>query len=94
MYWISKSKSKDFWVLSDARGKVFKLNISDWSKDLIFEKNSGKFNGIAASDSLNMIASVGDDSEVRLWDFVNKREFYHRQFYARATCIEWLKTTN
>ena len=61
---------------------------------MIYQTNSGKFNGIVTSETMNAAISIGDDSAVRLWDFVNKKEFYSRSFYSKATCIDWLAYSN
>ena len=92
--WITISMKKEFWILCDAKGKIFKVNLEDFSSEMMYQTNSGKFNGLVASETINAVISVGDDSVVRLWDFANKKEFYHRQFYSKATCIDWVPYSN
>lgn len=92
--WINKSLDKKFWVLCDAIGKIFKLNLDDFSVKVIHQTNSGKFNSLVASETMNAAISIGDDSSVRLWDFANKKEYYNRKFYSKATCIDWLAYSN
>ena len=54
------------------------------------DTNSGKINDMVNSEFFNTVVTVGDDSCVRVWDFIGKREYYRRRFYSKATCIEWL----
>jgi len=92
--WITKSKNNEFWILCDAKGKLFKLNTKDFAIQLIHQTNSGKFSGISASETMNAAVSIGEDSCVRLWDFANKREYYNRKFYSKATCLDWMPYSN
>lgn len=80
--------------MCDTKGKIFKLAFKDFSAQLIHTTNSGKFSGITTSETLNAAVSIGEDSCVRLWDFANKREFYQRSFYSKATCLDWMPYSN
>lgn len=42
------------------------------------------------SEMNNAIVSVNSDATVKLWDPVNKREFYKRQFLNKGTCSAWV----
>jgi WD40 repeat protein len=86
------SEHTNFWVVQDAKGKIWKLNPEDNVQDLILETNAGKFNDIASSPINNCVVSAGADGFVRLWDYGNKRQFCARNFktQSEATCIEWI----
>ena len=85
---------KSYWLIQDARGKIIKLEISankqDYTAENILVSNSGAFTDLAVPDQLNCAVSTGEDGVVRLWDYVNRREYYSRKFKAKGTCIEWL----
>lgn len=40
----------------------------------------------------NCAVTTGHDGAIRLWDYGNRKEFYHRKFASKsaATCIDWL----
>lgn len=46
--------------------------------------------GVCSSKSNNAVATICEDGSVRLIDFVNRREYYHRQFMGNGTCLDWL----
>lgn len=52
--------------------------------------NSGSLNDLVVSDTMNCAVTIGEDGAVRLWDYVNRREFYQRRFNGEGTCLEWL----
>ena len=89
---INISPQDNLWMVQDALGKVWKLNITDLSKTEIMETNSGKFNSLVVSSISNIAISAGADGYVRVWDYGNKREFYHATFKTRAeaVCVEWI----
>jgi hypothetical protein len=47
---------------------------------------------VALSPLTNCCITTGNDGEVRLFDYGNKRMFYSRKFAtsAESTCVEWL----
>jgi len=61
-------------------------------RELILTFNSGKFTDYAVSPLNNCLITTGYDGCVRLWDYGNRKEFYHRRFAtnSQATCIDWL----
>ena len=52
--------------------------------------NSGSLNDVSVSDTLNCAVTIGEDGAVRLWDYINRREYYSRKFISEGTCLEWL----
>lgn len=73
-------------------GALWKYHPDTDKRDLILTFNSGKFNDFAVSPLNNCLVSAGFDGAIRLWDYGNRKEFYHRKFATKsqATCIDWL----
>jgi WD40 repeat protein len=87
-------KSESFWIVGDAKGKVWKVDLPDFEKkEVVYRTNSGKLYDMATAPTFNATITVGQDGAVRLWDFVNKRQYYERKFQASATCCDWLPYT-
>jgi len=55
-------------------------NKIDFQVTVILNTNYGKLSGLAVSPVQNCAITAGDDGYVRVWDYVNHREFYQRQF--------------
>ena len=51
------------------------------------EMNSCKITGMTINPKNNSCISISEDSTIRMWDFINKREYYNRKFYSKGTCI-------
>ncbi|KRX11116.1 WD40-repeat-containing domain [Pseudocohnilembus persalinus] len=86
---------EQFWLVQDANGKILRVEISDTKQEhqvqLIRETNAGSLNDMALSPNNNSCITIGQDGAVRLWDYVQQREFYNRKFLGQGTCIEWLQ---
>ncbi len=83
-----------FWVVQDAKGNLIKLEINenrvDYEATVILTTNAGKLNDMKISPLHNAAVTIGDDGGVRLWDYVNQREFYSCKFPKKGTCVEWV----
>ena len=80
-----------FWIIQDAKGRLFKLNQPDMQEcALILSTNAGKVRDLIISPNTNSAVTVGDDGVVRVWDYANKQEFANRQFMGRATSAAWI----
>lgn len=45
---------------------------------------------MAVSPRHNVCCTIGHDGILKLWDFVNSKEIYQKQFVGEGTCIDWL----
>ena len=45
--WIEREK--EFWVFTDSNGKIFKINLPDFTQESLMETNSGKLMDLALS---------------------------------------------
>jgi len=81
-YIINIARFDNFWLICDANGKIIRFELSENKKDYdtktIKVTNSGKFLDVAVSPVSNCSITIGEDGAVRLWDYVNSREFYNR----------------
>lgn len=86
---------KNYWLVHDGLGKVFKVKVSETGvqQQEILNFNSGKMKGLCSSTEGNAVSTIGEDGAIRLLDFVNRKEYYARGFKGKGSCIEWLNVT-
>jgi WD40 repeat protein len=77
-YITNMMKGNDFWLLQDARGRLWKLMIEDDEYHEIIHYHSGKIMDLAVSTQTNAAITVGVDGSVKLWDYLNLKECYVR----------------
>lgn len=82
-------RSNDFWLIYDANGKIWKLKLPSFEQELVLDTNAGKMMDLCLSNQVNAAVTIGEDGAVRLWDYVNKKETYFREFRGKGTCLEW-----
>lgn len=78
--------------MQDALGSIWKYHPENDKRESLITFNAGKFTDFAISPLNNCLITTGFDGYLRLWDYGNKKEFYHRKFATKSqsTCIDWL----
>ena len=79
-YIVSMIKGKDNWLIADGHGKIWKLPFDTMEAIEITSYHSKKVTDLAIPQSLNSAITLGEDGQVKLWDFVMDRKFYTRRF--------------
>ena len=77
-YIVSMIKGKDNWLIADGNGKIWKLPFDTMEAKEITSYHSKKVTDLAIPQSLNSAITLGEDGQVKLWDFVMDRKFYTR----------------
>ena len=82
----------EYWLVQDALGALWKYNPETDQRDQLLTFNSGRINDFATSPLNNCLVTSGQDGALRLWDYGNRKEFYHRRFanHASANSIDWV----
>lgn len=88
---VSMVKGNGIWLISDAKGRLWKLNCYDFTATMILEYHSGAITDFALSDAYNMAITCSQDGMVKVWDFVRKKIQYQRQFIGKALTIDILR---
>lgn len=88
---VNMVRGSDFWLLSDARGTMWKLQTGDNTTTKVLEYHSGKITDIAVSDSYNMAVTCAEDGEVKVWDYCRKKFIFSKRFEGKAVCVDLLR---
>jgi WD40 repeat protein len=93
-YIVSIIKAKDFWLIADGKGKLWKMSVTTMEVHLITSFHSKKIRDIIIPHSINATITLGEDGQVKLWDYVKDRQFYSRQFLGAGTCSDAMPFTD
>jgi WD40 repeat protein len=69
-------RGKDIWLINDVKGRLWKVNIADFSAKVLFEYHSKEITGLAVSDAYNMAVTCGADGFVKVWDYLRGEVYY------------------
>jgi len=83
-----------FWLIHDANGKIFRYEPATAEKSIVLKTNSGKLVDMAICKYNDAACTIGQDGCVRLWDYINKQEYYSRQYRGEGTCLDWLNISS
>lgn len=67
---INMVRGKDFWLIQDFKGRLWKLDCESLTSEIILDFHSGRINDMAISDAGNMSVTVGQDGNIKFWDYV------------------------
>lgn len=91
---VTMVKGKDFWLVQDGRGHLWKLNCSDYEYMSVMDFHSGAITDMAVSDSINMAVTCSEDGTIKLWDYIRKKPVYERKFAGRAECMDLMRRSD
>ena len=84
-------RGNGFWLVSDVKGRLWKVDTSDFTSQIVLEYHSGAITDLALSDSYNMAVTCGIDGTVKVWDYIRGQEYYSQKFLGQANCIDLLR---
>lgn len=88
---VNMVRGSDFWLLSDARGSLWKLMCADSTSTQVLQYHSGQINDLAISDSYNMAVTCASDGEVKVWDYCRRKDIFSKRFDGEALCVDLLR---
>ena len=56
--------------------------------------HSGRINDMAISDSCNFCVSVGQDGNIKFWDYVRRAPIAEKKFDAEALCVDLMRKSD
>jgi WD40 repeat protein len=77
-YIVSMIKNKDSWLISDGKGKIWKMPFDTMEVKEITSFHSKRVKDLAIPHSLTSSITLGEDGLVKLWDFVKDQQYYTR----------------
>jgi len=63
-------RGEGFWLIQDFKGRLWKLDCESLKSNLVLDFHSGRINDASVSDCGNMCATVGEDGNIKFWDYV------------------------
>ena len=87
-------KEGDRWILGDARGRIWEINLDTEDKFEVMNFHSGPIADLGVCPKKNVAVTLGSDGIVKWWDFINEKELFSRMFPGNGTCLDWLPYTD
>jgi len=84
-------KGNGIWLVSDAKGRIWRLSCYDFKATQVLEYHSGAITDLAISDAFNMAITCSEDGMVKVWDYCRKRVLYSKQFIGKALVVDILR---
>ena len=81
-------------LIVDGSGKVWKTSKDFQEQTVFLNFHAGAIEELAVSPQHNISVTLGRDGSTRLWDFINKKEVYQRQWSGKGKCLDWCPVTS
>mmetsp|Transcript_34591 Transcript_34591/g.25742 ORF Transcript_34591/g.25742 Transcript_34591/m.25742 type:complete len:92 (+) Transcript_34591:1155-1430(+) len=81
-------KGNGMWLLGDANGKIWKMATDTLEYSEVTHFHSGSVNDLVVNSFNKSAITIGEDGEVKLWDFIKDREMYSRRFLGSGLCAD------
>ena len=73
---------------------MWRLECDTLQSSIVLDFHSGRINDMAISDCGNMCATVGQDGNIKFWDYVKGETLAQRQFNGSANCIDLIRRSD
>ena len=67
---VNMVRGDNFWLIQDFKGRLWQLDFETLESKSILDFHSGRINDMAISDCGNMCTTVGQDGNIKFWDYV------------------------
>lgn len=88
---INIVRGNGLWLLSDAKGRLWRIDPVSFEGKVLFEYISGEITDMAVSDAYNMALTCSEDGTVKVWDYTRAEAYYSQKFAGRANCIDLMR---
>ena len=85
---VNMIKGHDHWLILDGKGKLWKMMMDTMDVVELMHFHSGMVQDLVVSHVQNSAVSIGQDGQVKLWDFIKDKEFYSKRFLGHGTCMD------
>jgi WD40 repeat protein len=73
---------------------MWKMDIKTNKLDEVFNFHSGRINDMAISDSANFCVSVGQDGNIKFWDYVRRAPIAEKKFGGEGLCVDLMRKSD
>lgn len=91
---VNMVRGDEFWLVQDFKGRLWKLKFDSLESELVLDFHSGRINDMAISDCGNMCTTVGEDGNIKFWDYVKGEALAQRQFNGSANCVDLIRRSD
>jgi len=74
----------DRWILGDAKGKIWEINLETEEKIEIMNFHSGPIVDLGVCERKNVAVTIGYEGTVKCWDFINERETFSKKYSGKG----------
>ena len=67
---IDMVRGDSFWLVQDFKGRLWRLDFETLKSTVVLDFHSGRINDMSISDCGNMCCTVGQDGNIKFWDYV------------------------
>jgi len=87
-------RGENFWLVQDFKGRLWKMNFETLKSEIVLDFHSGRINDMAISDCGNMCCTVGQDGNIKFWDYVKGETLAQKQFNGNANCVDLIRRSD
>jgi len=91
---INMVRGENFWLVQDFKGRLWKMNFETLKSEIVLDFHSGRINDMAISDCGNMCCTVGQDGNIKFWDYVKGETLAQKQFNGNANCVDLIRRSD
>ena len=91
---VNMVKGNGFWLVQDGKGCMWKMDCKTDKCEEVFNFHSGRINDMAISDACNFCVSVGQDGNVKFWDYVRRVPIAEKKFDGEGLCVDLMRKSD
>jgi WD40 repeat protein len=91
-YIVSMIRGEDNWLIQDGHGNILKF-FPEAEADVqnLWSFHSKSIADLKCMPNQNGCLTIGQDGVISLWDYLNDKRYYKRQFQGEGTCLTFMK---
>ena len=90
-YIVNMIKGNDHWLIVDGNGKIWKMMMdAAMTVTEIMHYHSRRLMDLVLPPSQRAAVTIGEDGQVKLWDYIRDKEYYSRRFLGKGMCSDML----
>ena len=91
---VNMVRGPNFWLVQDFKGRLWKIDFETLKSEIVLDFHSGRINDMAISDCGNMCVTVGQDGNIKFWDYVCGETISQKQFNGNASCVDLIRRSD
>mmetsp|Transcript_35625 Transcript_35625/g.54476 ORF Transcript_35625/g.54476 Transcript_35625/m.54476 type:complete len:238 (+) Transcript_35625:896-1609(+) len=92
-YIVNMIKADTKWYIQDANGRMYSMNHDSEIYTEVYSFHMGAINDLIMSPSHNYAVTIGENGNVKVWDYARKKVGYQEFYSGKGTCLEHMSHT-